>query len=57
MGLKTKFYVEYLKELINLTERKLKENMIAVFPYLKGYHREESIDLFFIVPEERRTNG
>ena len=38
--------------------RRLRGDMIAVFQYLKGCHREEGIDLFSIAPEGRtRTNG
>ena len=58
-GLEAKFYKEQLKELgmFSLTKRRLRGDMIAVFQYWKGCHREEGIDLFSIIPEgRRRTN-
>lgn len=46
-----KSYEEWLKELalLNLKTRKLRGDMIAVLQYLKGSHREEGVDLFFVL--------
>ena len=44
--------------MFSLTKKRLRGDMIAVFQYLKGCHKEEGIDVFSIVLEGRtRTNG
>lgn len=47
-GLETKSYKKWLKEfdVVSLKKRRLKGDMIAIFQYMKGYHREKGIDLF-----------
>ena len=51
--LETKPYEEILKEqdMFSLEKRRLKGDMIALFKYLKGCHREEGQDLFSVIPE------
>ena len=59
-GLETKPYGESLKGLsmFSLEKRRLRGDMIALFKNLKGRHKEESQDLFSILPECRtRNNG
>ena len=53
-------YVEWLRELgmFSITKRRLREDMIAMFKYLKGCHVEEGAGLFSRAPETRtRSNG
>lgn len=47
-GLEARSYKEWVKELgvVSLKKRRLKGGMIAIFQYMKGYHKEEGIDLF-----------
>ena len=59
-GEKAKSYEEQLRELgmFSLMKRRLRGDMIAVFQYLKGCHREEGINLLSIASEGRtRSNG
>ena len=58
-GLETKLYEERLKELsmFNLEKRRLREDMIALFKYLKGCHTEEGQDIFSIITECRTHNN
>ena len=39
--------------MLSLTKRRLRGDMIAIFQYLKGCHREEGIDFFSMAPEGR----
>lgn len=58
--LKAKFYVAWLKEFVkfSLKKSKLRDDVIAVFQYVKGYHREEVVDLFSPATEGKtRSSG
>ena len=53
-------YEERLRELgmFNLTKRRLRGAMIAMFKYLKGCHFEEGTGLFSTAPDTRtRSSG
>lgn len=53
-------YDECLRELgvSSLSIKRVREDMMTVFRYLKDYHREERIDLFSKAPKGRiRSNG
>ncbi|XP_058045180.1 uncharacterized protein LOC131201370 [Ahaetulla prasina] len=59
-GLEAKTYEERLQELgmSSLTKRRTRGDMIAVFQYLRGCHKEEGVGLFSKAPEGRtRSNG
>ena len=58
-GLETKPYGERLNKLgkFSLEKRRLREDMIALFKYLKGCHTEEGQDLFSILPVCRTQNN
>ena len=59
-GLKTKTYEERLQELdmSSLMKRRTRGDMIAVFRYLRGCHKEEGVKLFSKAPGGRtRSNG
>ena len=56
-SLETKPYGERLKELGMFSLEKRRGDMIALFKYLKGCHREEGQDLFSILPECRTRNN
>lgn len=44
--------------MFSLKKSKLRGDMVAVFQYMKGYHREDAIDLFSPAPEGKtRSNG
>ena len=57
-ALETKPCEERLKDLhmLSLEKRRLREDMIALFKYLKGCHTEEGQDLFLILPQCRTWN-
>ncbi|KAM3822801.1 Golgi reassembly-stacking protein 1 isoform 1-T1 [Vipera latastei] len=59
-GLKAKTYKERLLELgtSSLMKRRTRGDMIAVFQYLRGFHKEEAVKLFSKAPEGRtRSSG
>lgn len=44
--------------MLNFQKRQLREDMMVVLRYLKGYHIVEDSDLFLLAPEDNtRTNG
>lgn len=55
-GEEAKSYGYWLKELgmFSLNKRWLRENMVTVFKFLKGCHREDSLDLCFRASEVRK---
>ena len=43
--------------MFSLEKRRLRGDMIALFKYLKGCHKEEGQDMFSIIPECRTHNN
>lgn len=57
-SLDIKTFEERLKELLNLEKKRLREDMMVLFEFLKGYHMEERTNLFSVDSESRtRSNG
>lgn len=55
---KWKFIVQFydalvLPHLFSLKKSWIREDMIAIFPFLKGYPRKEDMGLYSIVPKVR----
>ncbi|KAF7250942.1 Peripheral plasma membrane protein CASK [Varanus komodoensis] len=57
--LEAKPYQERLRELgmFSLKKRRVRGDMIALYKYLKGCHKEEGQDLFSFIPEYRTRNN